>query len=107
LVDPTLSQACVQMTKAIIDIAGPLGISVPDCIIVRKNGMPARRAEADLGWRHRSIEARRLSRPCSRLLSRTAADLRRAQRFNPILLSESKSQFRKCPDTTERVKKMG
>jgi len=46
LVDPTLSQACVQMTKAIIDIAGPLGISVPDCIIVRKNGMPASRLAA-------------------------------------------------------------
>jgi hypothetical protein len=38
-------------------------------------------------------------------LSRTAADLRRAQRFNPIPLSESKSQFRKCPGTTERVSK--
>ena len=50
--DPTLSQAGVQITKAIIDIAGPLGISVPDYIIVRKNGTPARRAEADLGWRH-------------------------------------------------------
>jgi hypothetical protein len=36
----------------------------------------------------------RLGRPCSRLLSRTAADLRTAQRFNPIQLSESKSQFR-------------
>jgi hypothetical protein len=47
------------MTKAIIDIAGPLGIFVPDYIMVRKNGTPARRAEADLGWRHRSIEARR------------------------------------------------
>ena len=59
------------MTKAIIDIPGPLGISVPDYIIVRKNGMPARKAEADLGWRHRSIEARRLSRSCSRLLPRS------------------------------------
>jgi DNA repair protein RadC len=31
--DPTLSQAGVQMTKAIIDIAGPLGIFVPDYIM--------------------------------------------------------------------------
>jgi len=67
--DPTLSQAGVQMTKAIIDIPGRPASPCP-IIIVRKNGMPARRAEADLGWRHRSIEARRLSRSCSRLLSR-------------------------------------
>ena len=32
--DPTPSQADIQMTKAIIDIAGPLGISVHDHIIV-------------------------------------------------------------------------
>jgi DNA repair protein RadC len=36
--DPTPSQADVQMTKAIIDIAAPLGISVHDHIIVGKNG---------------------------------------------------------------------
>jgi len=36
--DPTPSQADVQMTKAIIDIAQPLGISVHDHIIVGKNG---------------------------------------------------------------------
>ena len=36
--DPTPSQADVQMTKAIIDIADPLGIVVHDHIIVGKNG---------------------------------------------------------------------
>jgi DNA repair protein RadC len=36
--DPTPSQADIQMTKAIIDIAGPLGIAVHDHIIVGKNG---------------------------------------------------------------------
>jgi DNA repair protein RadC len=36
--DPTPSQADIQMTKAIIDIAQPLGISVHDHIIVGKNG---------------------------------------------------------------------
>ena len=36
--DPTPSQADVQMTRAIIDIAGPLGISVHDHIIVGKHG---------------------------------------------------------------------
>jgi DNA repair protein RadC len=36
--DPTPSQADIQMTKAIIDIAGPLGISVHDHIIVGKGG---------------------------------------------------------------------
>lgn len=36
--DPTPSGADVQMTKAIIDIAGPLGISVHDHIIVGRNG---------------------------------------------------------------------
>ena len=36
--DPTPSNADIQMTKAIIDIAGPLGISVHDHIIVGKNG---------------------------------------------------------------------
>jgi proteasome lid subunit RPN8/RPN11 len=33
--DPTPSRADIQMTKAIIDIAGPLGISVHDHIIAR------------------------------------------------------------------------
>jgi DNA repair protein RadC len=36
--DPTPSSADVQMTKAIVDIATPLGISVHDHIIVGKNG---------------------------------------------------------------------
>jgi DNA repair protein RadC len=36
--DPTPSQADIQMTKAIIDIAGPLGIALHDHIIVGKNG---------------------------------------------------------------------
>lgn len=36
--DPTPSGADIQMTKAIIDIAGPLGIAVHDHIVVGKNG---------------------------------------------------------------------
>jgi DNA repair protein RadC len=36
--DPSPSQADIQMTKAIITIANPLGISVHDHIIVGKNG---------------------------------------------------------------------
>ena len=36
--DPTPSQADIQMTQAIVDIATPLGISVHDHIIVGKNG---------------------------------------------------------------------
>jgi DNA repair protein RadC len=36
--DPTPSQADIQMTRAIVDIAMPLGISVHDHIIVGKNG---------------------------------------------------------------------
>jgi DNA repair protein RadC len=36
--DPTPSQADIQMTKAIVDIAAPLGISVHDHIIIGKNG---------------------------------------------------------------------
>jgi DNA repair protein RadC len=36
--DPTPSQADIQMTKAIIDIAGPLGISLHDHIIVGRGG---------------------------------------------------------------------
>ncbi|MBN9043823.1 MAG: DNA repair protein [Rhizobiales bacterium] len=36
--DPTPSTADIQMTKTIIGIAGPLGISVHDHIIVGKNG---------------------------------------------------------------------
>jgi len=36
--DPTPSQADIQMTKAIIDIAGPLGIAVHDHIIVGRGG---------------------------------------------------------------------
>jgi DNA repair protein RadC len=36
--DPTPSSADIQMTRAIIDIAAPLGISVHDHIIVGRNG---------------------------------------------------------------------
>ena len=36
--DPTPSQADITMTRAIVDIAQPLGISVHDHIIVGKNG---------------------------------------------------------------------
>ena len=36
--DPTPSQADIHMTKAIVDIAQPLGIAVHDHIIVGKNG---------------------------------------------------------------------
>jgi DNA repair protein RadC len=36
--DPTPSQADIQMTRAIIDIAAPLGISVHDHIIVGRGG---------------------------------------------------------------------
>jgi DNA repair protein RadC len=36
--DPTPSQADIQMTKAIVEIAAPLGVSVHDHIIVGKNG---------------------------------------------------------------------
>ena len=36
--DPTPSQADIQMTRAIVDIATPLGIAVHDHIIVGKEG---------------------------------------------------------------------
>ncbi len=36
--DPTPSQADIHMTKAIVDIATPLGISVHDHIIVGRSG---------------------------------------------------------------------
>jgi DNA repair protein RadC len=36
--DPTPSQADVQMTKAVIDVAAPRGIAVHDHIIVGKHG---------------------------------------------------------------------
>ena len=36
--DPTPSRADIQMTKAIIDVARPLGIEVHDHIIVGKEG---------------------------------------------------------------------
>jgi DNA repair protein RadC len=36
--DPTPSSADIQMTRGIVDIAGPLGIVVHDHIIVGKNG---------------------------------------------------------------------
>jgi DNA repair protein RadC len=39
--DPTPSQADIAMTKAIVDIAAPLGISVHDHIIVARTAMRA------------------------------------------------------------------
>jgi len=45
--DPTPSQADIRMTKAIVDIATPLGIAVHDHIIVGKSG-------------HRSLKAMKL-----------------------------------------------
>jgi len=36
--DPTPSRAAIQMTKAIVEIAKPLGIAVHDHIIVGRNG---------------------------------------------------------------------
>ena len=36
--DPTPSQADIQMTKPIVDIARPVGIAVHDHIIVGRNG---------------------------------------------------------------------
>jgi DNA repair protein RadC len=36
--DPTPSRADIQMTQAIIEVAGPLGIAVHDHIIVGKDG---------------------------------------------------------------------
>ena len=36
--DPTPSQADIQMTRSIVDIAKPLGIAVHDHIIVGKDG---------------------------------------------------------------------
>jgi DNA repair protein RadC len=42
--DPTPSQADIQMTKAIVQIATPLGISVHDHIIVGKNGYASLKA---------------------------------------------------------------
>ena len=36
--DPSPSQADIQMTRAIVDIATPLGIAVHDHIIVGRNG---------------------------------------------------------------------
>jgi DNA repair protein RadC len=36
--DPTPSPADIQMTRAIVDIATPLGIAVHDHIIVGKSG---------------------------------------------------------------------
>jgi DNA repair protein RadC len=36
--DPSPSSADIQMTKAVVEIARPLGIAVHDHIIVGKNG---------------------------------------------------------------------
>ncbi len=41
--DPSPSQADIQMTKAIIGIASPLGISVHDHIIVGENAHASRK----------------------------------------------------------------
>jgi proteasome lid subunit RPN8/RPN11 len=50
--DPTPSQADIQMTKAIVEIARPLGIAVHDHIIVGKNGHASFEGdELDLDWR--------------------------------------------------------
>jgi DNA repair protein RadC len=47
--DPSPSQADIQMTRAIVDIAKPLGILVRDHIIVGKNGHASLKGdEADL-----------------------------------------------------------
>ena len=46
--DPTPSQADIHMTKAIVQIATPLGISVHDHSIVGKNGHELEGDEADL-----------------------------------------------------------
>jgi DNA repair protein RadC len=43
--DPTPSQADIQMTRAIVDIAAPLGISVHDHIIVGKNELEGHAAD--------------------------------------------------------------
>ena len=42
--DPTPSGADIQMTQAIIDVAGPLGIAVHDHIIVARNGVSSFRS---------------------------------------------------------------
>jgi DNA repair protein RadC len=48
--DPTPSQADIQMTKAIVGIATPLGIAVHDHIIVGKNGHASLKGvEVDVG----------------------------------------------------------
>jgi hypothetical protein len=95
------------MTKAIIDMAGPLSTSVSDYIIVRKNGMPARKAEADLGWRHSSIEARRLDRSCSRLLPRPGSGFPKSSTLysNTSRRIWTPAVLKKCSGTTERVSK--
>lgn len=46
--DPTRSQADIQMTKAVVEIARPLGISVHDYIIVGRNGYAS--LEGKLIW---------------------------------------------------------
>ena len=60
--DPTPSQADIQMTKAIVQIATPLGISVHDHIIVGKNGHASLKGtEADLAMSavHRRLRTAR------------------------------------------------
>jgi DNA repair protein RadC len=42
--DPTPSRADIDMTKTIIDTAGPLGITVHDHVIIGKNGHVSFRA---------------------------------------------------------------
>ena len=54
--DPTPSQADIQMTKAIIAVAGPLGISVHDHLIVGRTGCEPEGAEGDLTASRRNTE---------------------------------------------------
>jgi hypothetical protein len=55
--DPATSQADMQMTKAIIGGAAPLGISVHGHIIVGKNGRASKGLSAGLGSRARNEKA--------------------------------------------------
>jgi DNA repair protein RadC len=61
--DPTPSQADIQMTRAVVDIDTPLGISVHDHIIVGKSGHGSLKlAEADATVVHASLQRRRPTR---------------------------------------------
>ena len=80
--DPSPSQADIQMTKAIVDIASPLGISVHDHIIVGKSGHASLKGMRLIwpraclfGWMiaARGLDGASRSRSRSRLLSVSAA----------------------------------